>query len=165
MKDKIRALTRRTSQANPKDVLIRLNQIMHGWANYFRHAVAKHTFGMLKDFLWHRVITWLKTMHHWTWKDIQTAPRPPRVLAANHRGWDHVDQPLTDTGDHPVPLPRQHNPQPLGNHLRTTRRQQPWRARCPVMGTPGSASGLEKRTSGNTSTALQADSTEPMSAV
>ena len=30
VKDKIRALTRRTSQADPKDVLIRLNQIVHG---------------------------------------------------------------------------------------------------------------------------------------
>ncbi|MCW2943091.1 MAG: RNA-directed polymerase [Actinomycetia bacterium] len=33
MKDKIRALTRRTSQANPKDALIRLNQIMRGWGS------------------------------------------------------------------------------------------------------------------------------------
>ena len=39
LKDKIRALTRRTSQQPPRDVLIRLNQIMRGWANYFRHAV------------------------------------------------------------------------------------------------------------------------------
>jgi RNA-directed DNA polymerase len=72
VKDKIRALTRRTSQADPKDVLIRLNQIVHGWANYFRHAVAKHTFRMLQDFLWHRVIMWLKTMHRWSWTDVRT---------------------------------------------------------------------------------------------
>jgi len=71
VKDKIRALTRRTSQADPRDVLIRLNQIVHGWANYFRHAVAKHTFRMLGDFLWHRVIMWLKTMHRWSWKDVR----------------------------------------------------------------------------------------------
>jgi RNA-directed DNA polymerase len=51
VKDKIRALTRRTSQADLREVLIRLNQIVHGWANYFRHAVAKHTFRMLGGFL------------------------------------------------------------------------------------------------------------------
>src|SRR5690348_17266705 len=54
VKDKIRALTRRTSQANPRDVLIRLNQIIYGWANYFKHAVAKHTFKMLDRFTWRR---------------------------------------------------------------------------------------------------------------
>lgn len=72
VKDKIRALTRRTSQADPRDVLIRLNQIVRGWANYFRHAVAKHTFRMLGAFLWHRVIMWLKTMHRWSWKDVRS---------------------------------------------------------------------------------------------
>ena len=40
MKAKIRALTHRTSQQNLRAVLIRLNQIMRGWANYFKHAVA-----------------------------------------------------------------------------------------------------------------------------
>jgi RNA-directed DNA polymerase len=43
LKDKIRALTSRLSQQNPRYVLIRLNQIMRGWANYFKHAVCKHT--------------------------------------------------------------------------------------------------------------------------
>ena len=41
MKAKIRALTHRTSQQDLEYVLTRLNMIMHGWANYFRHAVAK----------------------------------------------------------------------------------------------------------------------------
>lgn len=47
LKAKIRALTPRTSQLDLEYVLTRLNQVMHGWANYFRHAVAKGTFGML----------------------------------------------------------------------------------------------------------------------
>ncbi|PKW18659.1 group II intron reverse transcriptase/maturase [Saccharopolyspora spinosa] len=160
VKDKIRALTRRTSQADPKDVLIRLNQIVHGWANYFRHAVAKYTFHMLGDFLWRRVIMWLKTNASLVVEGHpQAASRPARGLVADHRGRHRVDQLVADTADHPVPLPRQHDPQPLAN-LTTTRPQQPWRARCSVMGTPGSASGLEKRTGGNTGTALQADSTD-----
>lgn len=47
----------------------------------------------------------------------------------------------------------------MGERLRDNPRQQLWRARYSVTGTPGSASGLEKRAGGNTGTALQADST------
>src|ERR1700730_14096834 len=37
LKAKIRVLTHRTSQLDLEYVLTRMNQIMHGWANYFRH--------------------------------------------------------------------------------------------------------------------------------
>jgi RNA-directed DNA polymerase len=46
-------------------VLIRLNQIMRGWANYFNHAVCKHTLGNLANFVWWRVARWLRTLHRW----------------------------------------------------------------------------------------------------
>jgi RNA-directed DNA polymerase len=73
VKDKIRALTNRTSQQDPKTVLIRLNQIMRGWANYFKHAVCKHTLAHLARFAWWRVIRWLSTRHRWKWKDVRQA--------------------------------------------------------------------------------------------
>jgi RNA-directed DNA polymerase len=69
VKQKVRDLTHRTSQQSPRDVLIRLNQIMRGWANYFRHAVCKHTLDALENFVWHRVIRWWKHLHRWNWKD------------------------------------------------------------------------------------------------
>ncbi len=71
LKAKIRALTNRTSQQNPRDVLIRLNQIMRGWANYFKHAVCKHTLHALANFAWWRVVRWLRTLHRWRWKDVR----------------------------------------------------------------------------------------------
>jgi RNA-directed DNA polymerase len=71
VKQKVRALTRRTSQQPPRDVLIRLNQIMRGWANYFRHAVCKHTLGSLENFVWHRVIRWWMRLRRWKWKDVR----------------------------------------------------------------------------------------------
>jgi RNA-directed DNA polymerase len=71
LKAKIRALTRRTSQLDPGYVLTRLNQVMHGWANYFRHAVAKNVFGMLDNLAWRRVVRMLMTRHHWKWKDVR----------------------------------------------------------------------------------------------
>jgi RNA-directed DNA polymerase len=71
LKAKIRALTNRTSQQDLRQVLIRLNQIMRGWANYFKHAVCKHTLGNLANFAWWRVVSWLRTLHRWSWKDVR----------------------------------------------------------------------------------------------
>ena len=71
LKAKIRALTPRTSQLDLGYVLTRLNQVMHGWANYFRHAVAKNTFAMLDNFAWWRVIRMLRERHRWRWKDVR----------------------------------------------------------------------------------------------
>jgi RNA-directed DNA polymerase len=77
LKAKIRALTNRTSQQDLRYVLIRLNQIMRGWANYFKHAVCKHTLGNLAHFAWWRVIRWLRTLHRWSWKDVRRAFTTP----------------------------------------------------------------------------------------
>jgi RNA-directed DNA polymerase len=71
LKDKIRALTSRLSQQQPRDVLIKLNQIMRGWANYFRHAVCKHTLSSVENFVWHRVVSWWIKRHRWGWKDVR----------------------------------------------------------------------------------------------
>jgi len=71
LKAKIRALTNRTSQRHPGPTLIRLSQIMRGWSVYFRHAVSKHTFQSLAEFVWRRVAKWLMTLHHWTWTDFR----------------------------------------------------------------------------------------------
>ena len=71
VKAKIRALTPRTSQQDLEYVLTRLNQVMHGWANYFRHAVAKNLFAMLDNFAWWRVIRMLRQRHRWRWKDVR----------------------------------------------------------------------------------------------
>jgi RNA-directed DNA polymerase len=71
VKDRVRALTNRTSQQPPRDVLIRLNLIMRGWANYFKHAVCKHTLDAVENFVWHRVIRWWMRLRCWTWKDVR----------------------------------------------------------------------------------------------
>jgi RNA-directed DNA polymerase len=71
LKDKIRALTNRTSQQDPGDALIRLNQIMRGWANYFKHAVAKTILKSLAHFTWCRVISWWMVLHRWRWTDVR----------------------------------------------------------------------------------------------
>jgi RNA-directed DNA polymerase len=71
LKAKIRALTHRTSQQDLGYVLTRLNQVMHGWAHYFRHAIAKNIFSMLDNFAWWRVIRMLRERHRWKWTDVR----------------------------------------------------------------------------------------------
>jgi RNA-directed DNA polymerase len=71
LKVKIRALTHKKSQQDLARVLIRLNQIMRGWANYFKHAVAKHTFSSLSHFAWQRVMVMTRHRHRWRWKDVR----------------------------------------------------------------------------------------------
>jgi len=86
LKAKIRALTRRTSQQDLGYVLARLNMVMHGWARFFRHAVAKQTFSTLDYFTWRRVARMLMERHHWGWKEF----RRPQTTADGH--W----RPITD---------------------------------------------------------------------
>jgi RNA-directed DNA polymerase len=71
VKAKIRTLTHKKSQQDLGYVLRRLTMLMHGWANYFRHAVAQKTFDMLDNFTWWRVIRMLCQRHHWRWKDVR----------------------------------------------------------------------------------------------
>jgi RNA-directed DNA polymerase len=77
VKAKIRALTNRTSQQDPGAALTRLNQIMRGWANYFKHAACKRTLSRLSHFVWWRVIRWLRALHRWKWKDVRQAFTTP----------------------------------------------------------------------------------------
>lgn len=71
VKDKIRALTPRTSQQDLRVVLIRINQITRGWANYFKHAIAKRVFSKLQHHTWWRIVRMMRTRHRWKWKDVR----------------------------------------------------------------------------------------------
>jgi hypothetical protein len=48
-------------------VITRINQILRGWTNYFRHAVCKHTLNRLRHFVEWRLIRWLRKRHPWRW--------------------------------------------------------------------------------------------------
>ncbi|WP_281262620.1 group II intron maturase-specific domain-containing protein [Nonomuraea fuscirosea] len=71
MHAKVRALTPRTSQHDLAKLLRRINQITHGWAAYFQHAVAQRTFDSLDHFTWCRLIRMLTVRHRWKWRDIR----------------------------------------------------------------------------------------------
>ena len=71
LKAKIRALTHKTPQQDLAYVLTRLGQIMRGWAMYFRHAVAKHTFSKLDSFTFWRLAHMLRARHGWNWGQLR----------------------------------------------------------------------------------------------
>jgi RNA-directed DNA polymerase len=77
LKRKIRALTHRQSQVDLGAVLTRINQIQRGWANYFRHAVAKHTFDRLYAFVWWRIVTMVMHRHRMTWTALRRRFKGP----------------------------------------------------------------------------------------
>jgi len=71
VKAKIRGLTKRTSQQDLATLLTRLRRVTHGWATYFKHAVAKNVFSMLDSFAWRRLTRLLMVRHHWSWGDLR----------------------------------------------------------------------------------------------
>ncbi|MEI5522031.1 group II intron reverse transcriptase/maturase [Streptomyces brasiliscabiei] len=71
VKAKSRALTHRYSQMSLEYLLDRLNSIMHGWANYFRHAIAKNVFSMLDCFTWRRLMCLLMHRFRWNRRDVR----------------------------------------------------------------------------------------------
>jgi RNA-directed DNA polymerase len=86
LKAKIRALTHRTSQWSLAYVLTKLGQLMRGWASYFKHAVAKHTFSKLDTFTWWRLAHMLRARHGWNWGQLRrrlTTPSGRWQIAAD----------------------------------------------------------------------------------
>lgn len=113
VKAKIRALTRRSSTADLKETLIRINQILRGWTNYFRHAVAMSTFNHIQQFTWWRIVSWQKKLHRWGWGQV-------RRWLTDHTGrW----QPISAQGT------RLYNPATIGitrYRYRGAKIQPPW---------------------------------------
>ena len=61
--DKVRSLTRRARHRTLADLLRRLNPVLRGWCNYFRHGVSKRTFSYVDHFAFWRVVGWLRKRH------------------------------------------------------------------------------------------------------
>jgi RNA-directed DNA polymerase len=61
IKDKTSVKTYRNTRNQDLDELINsLNQSLRGWANYFRHGVAKKTFNAVDNHAWNRLMRWIR---------------------------------------------------------------------------------------------------------
>jgi RNA-directed DNA polymerase len=63
VKAKVRAVTGQTTNQSLGLLLLRLNWVLRGWADYFRHGASGKTFAYLDAFAWRRVIRWLCRKH------------------------------------------------------------------------------------------------------
>jgi RNA-directed DNA polymerase len=63
IKAKVKAITRQGTNHPLSDLLGRLNGVLRGWTNYFRHGVSKATFAYVHQFTWLRVVGWLRRKH------------------------------------------------------------------------------------------------------
>jgi RNA-directed DNA polymerase len=63
VRQKVRALTHRSSSMPPSVALLRVNAVLRGWCAYFQHGVSKRTFNKLDSFVWRRVTSWLRKRH------------------------------------------------------------------------------------------------------
>ena len=60
---KVRKLTRRASHRTLAALLRRLNPVLRGWCNYFRHGVSSRTFNYVDHFAFWRIVGWLRKRH------------------------------------------------------------------------------------------------------
>lgn len=61
--DRVRRLTRRERHRTLADLLRRLNPVLRGWGNYFRHGVSTQTFNYLDHYAFWRVVSWMRKRH------------------------------------------------------------------------------------------------------
>ena len=60
---KVRTLTRRERHRTLADLLRRLNPVLRGWCNYFRHGVSSRTFNYVDHYAFWRIVGWLRKRH------------------------------------------------------------------------------------------------------
>ena len=109
VKAKIRALTHKTSQWELAYLLTRLGQILRGWANYFKHAVAKSTFSKLDTFTWWRLAHMLRARHGWNFGQLSRHLTTPggggcsqrTGSSTSDRGRSRFSRQLPPPPDHP----------------------------------------------------------------
>jgi RNA-directed DNA polymerase len=73
IKDKVKDRTRSAHlHRDPGGLIVGLNRMLRGWANYFRHGVSKRIFGTIDNHAWRRIVTWLFRKHsRLGWQDLR----------------------------------------------------------------------------------------------
>jgi RNA-directed DNA polymerase len=110
VKAKVRALTQGNTNQTLANLLTRLNPVLRGWANYFRHGVSARTFDYLNSWSWWRVVNWLRHKYrraNWAWLRRRYLP-----------GWRPTDGEISMFNPTTIPITRY--------RYRGTRIPSPW---------------------------------------
>ena len=59
-------MTQRSQHLTLTTLLQRINPLLRGWTNYFRHGVSKATFNAIDHHAWWRLAGWIRRKHHLT---------------------------------------------------------------------------------------------------
>jgi RNA-directed DNA polymerase len=68
---KVRRLIKNNSSISAGKLILKLNPVIKGWANYHRHAVSKKTFSKINHAIFRALWRWVKRRHshkHWRWR-------------------------------------------------------------------------------------------------
>ena len=99
IKRRVKALTRHTTTSlSLSQLLRRLNPLLRGWTNYFRHAASKRTFTYLDYFSWWRMARWLWKKHK--------RPSWKRMKRRELRNWEIGEGGVQLFRPHRVPVER-----------------------------------------------------------
>lgn len=63
--DGIRVLIKSQVAAKTEDLIQQLNSRLRGWANYYRHVVAKDTFRYVDNVIFKAILQWINRRHRW----------------------------------------------------------------------------------------------------
>ncbi|MFF1570971.1 group II intron maturase-specific domain-containing protein [Streptomyces sp. NPDC058293] len=98
IKERISELTyRHTRNQSLARLLERLNRTLAGWANYFRHGVAKATYNAIDHHAWRPIVNWLLRKHRM---------RRSQLRQFCDRGWRFAEGPVAFTGASSVTIVR-----------------------------------------------------------
>jgi len=70
IKERLRDIVRKHLGASPKKLILQLNSVLRGWANYHKHIVSKEVFKAIDYYLWRLLGRWCKRRHatkSWDW--------------------------------------------------------------------------------------------------
>jgi RNA-directed DNA polymerase len=62
-RDKVKAIWKEMKGEDITTVIYRINPILKGWGNYYRHVMKRQTFSRLDKWLWKRQMKWAKFKH------------------------------------------------------------------------------------------------------
>ena len=71
VKDKVKALTERNLAYVSESIIIsKLNSVLRGWGNYYRHVTASKTFRAIDHYVFERMVRWYRLKYQWSRKQV-----------------------------------------------------------------------------------------------